>query len=64
MKKNWDGQFQSGLQELSKEETVAIVGGESLWFWVGYGVGLMGYALTHASGAQSAGQQAANITLN
>ena len=28
-----------GLVELNKNEAATIDGGESLWYWVGYGVG-------------------------
>jgi hypothetical protein len=63
MKKTWNGEFLQGLEELSKEERSAIMGGESLWYWIGYGVGIIGYGITHASGEQSSGQRLMNAAL-
>ena len=63
MNKNQNEEFLQGLKELSKEETRTIIGGESLWYWIGYGLGYTGYILTHLSGEQSAGQKAMNAAL-
>ena len=56
-------EFLLGLKELSKEEATAIIGGESLWYWISYGIGYAGYMITHLSGEQSAGQKAMNAAL-
>jgi hypothetical protein len=32
-------EFPAGMEELSKEETKRIVGGESLAYWLGYAAG-------------------------
>lgn len=42
MKKTSNIEFLRGLEELSIEETQGIIGGESLWYWVGYAVGYAG----------------------
>ncbi len=42
--------FLPGLEELSVDETEEIVGGESLWYWVGYGVGRAAFFMTNLSG--------------
>lgn len=39
MKKVWNEEFIQGLEELSCEESARIIGGESLWYWIGYGIG-------------------------
>ena len=36
---NWNGVFLQGMQEMTKEESVTITGGESIWYWIGYGLG-------------------------
>ncbi len=36
MKNNW------GLEPLSEKEMLEINGGESLWYWAGYGIGSVG----------------------
>jgi|GEM_PF-500392 hypothetical protein len=63
MKKNRKEEFLCGLEELPMEEAVAITGGESLWYWISYGIGYAGYLITNASGQQSAGQKAMNAAL-
>jgi hypothetical protein len=50
-----------GFEELSVNEGAAIVGGESLWYWVGYGVGALGYMVTHLTSNQSSGQTVMNV---
>jgi hypothetical protein len=64
MKKVSNGEFISGLEELSLKEAKSITGGESLWYWLGYGVGYFGYTVTHATGEQSAGQNLMNAALS
>ena len=48
MKMKWNGETPQGLQELTSAEARAIVGGESLWFWIGYGLGRLGNAIANA----------------
>jgi hypothetical protein len=50
MKKNQNEEFLCGLEELPREEAVAITGGESLWYWIGYGIGYPGYLISKATG--------------
>ena len=39
MKTTWNEESFYGMRELSTEEMTRIVGGESIWFWIGYGIG-------------------------
>jgi hypothetical protein len=39
-----------GMEELSAEQASAIIGGESLWFWVGYAVGATVNMINHVTG--------------
>jgi hypothetical protein len=63
MKKNWNGHLLHGLEELSLEEKSKIIGGESLWYWVGYAIGAFSYSVAHASGEQTGGQKLMNAAL-
>ena len=63
MKKMMKEEFLNGLKELSVEESTAIIGGESLWYWIGYGIGYAGYIISNATGTQSAGQKAMSAPL-
>jgi len=63
MKNNWNGQLLQGLQELPSESPASIIAGETLWYWVGYGVGLTIYMITHPTPYQSGGQQLMNAAL-
>jgi hypothetical protein len=42
--------MESGLEELSSEELAGIAGGESIFFWIGYGIGNIGRIITQAVG--------------
>jgi hypothetical protein len=48
MKKTWNGEFLHGLEELAEKDQCAITGGESIWFWIGYGAGRL-YSLLGGS---------------
>ena len=37
------------LKELTTEELTAVNGGESLWYWVAYGVGTAAHAVVDAA---------------
>jgi hypothetical protein len=63
MEKRWNGEFLQGLEELPEEKMTAITGGESLWYWVGYAIGGVGYMLTHLTPEQSGGQKLMNAAL-
>jgi hypothetical protein len=63
MKKVWNEEFLQGLEELSWEESAGIAGGESLWYWVGYGLGSVTRFISQLSGEQSGGQKAMNAAL-
>jgi hypothetical protein len=49
--KKMELELHSGMQELTVEETETIMGGESLWFWIGYGIGYVAHAISNATGA-------------
>jgi hypothetical protein len=57
MKKRWNGELMQGMQELPMETSVSIVGGESLFFWIGYGLGLAANMFTNSIPIQSSGQK-------
>jgi hypothetical protein len=63
MKKTWNGELLQGLEELPVEKEAAIMGGETLWYWVCYGAGVAAYMFTHPTPYQSSGQQAMNAAL-
>jgi hypothetical protein len=63
MKKNWDGKWLQGMRELPMEDAKMISGGESIWYWPGWAVGVVGYMIFHPSSYQSGGQQAMNMAL-
>ena len=44
-------------------EGTAIIGGETLWYWIGYGVGTLGYMVTHLNPNQTSGQKLMNAAL-
>jgi hypothetical protein len=49
--KKMELELHNGLQELSVEEAEAINGGESLWFWIGYGIGYVAHAISSVTGS-------------
>ena len=63
MKKTWNGTLLPDMQELSNRECAEIVGGESLWYWVGYFVGGMINGVRNDNGVQSSGQKLMNAAL-
>jgi hypothetical protein len=63
MKKTWNAELLHGMQNLSEEECTEIVGGESLWYWVGLAAGGIFYMYSYANGDQSAGQKLMNAAL-
>jgi hypothetical protein len=50
MKSVWNGEMLQGMQELSMETAATIVGGESIFFWIGYGIGAAVNAVNHLVG--------------
>lgn len=56
MKKNLNVEFLDGFSELSREESMSIIGGESLWYWIAYGVGYVGYVIKNSIDVQNGGQ--------
>lgn len=63
MKTRWNGELLRGLEELPSNETTSIVGGESLWYWVLYGLTAPIYMWTHPTPQQSSGQKLMNAAL-
>jgi len=63
MKTPWNGEFLQGMEELTFEERTSVIGGESLWYWVSYGISLEIYMLTHPTPGQSSGQRLMNAAL-
>ena len=64
MKNKWNGELLQGMEELQLKEEIAITGGETLWYWIGYGIGLTAYMLTHPTPQQSSGQKLMNAALS
>ena len=46
------------LKELSADETLMTDGGESLWYWIAYGIGSIGRSYTNAMEAYGNAQLA------
>jgi hypothetical protein len=63
MQKTWNGAILPNMQELTSQESAEIVGGESLWYWVGYVVGGMINGVRNDNGVQSSGQKLMNAAL-
>ncbi len=63
MKTKWNGELMPGLQELPMETSVSIKAGESIWFWIGYGIGLTTKMFASTGSNQVSGQKLANATL-
>jgi len=63
MKTAGNNEIFQGFEELSVNEGTAIVGGETLWYWIGYGVGTLGYMVTHLNPNQTSGQKLMNAAL-
>ena len=63
MKTSWNGELLQGLQELPMETSASIIAGETLWYWIGYGIGLTAYMFTHPTPDQSSGQKLMNAAL-
>ncbi|HSZ32570.1 MAG TPA: hypothetical protein VK772_04625 [Puia sp.] len=47
MKTKWNGELPQGMQELTMETSDSITGGESIFFWIGYGLGVATNAVVH-----------------
>jgi hypothetical protein len=63
MKTIWNGEFPQGMEELPPEEELAIAGGESLWFWMGYAVGAVVNLVSQSTSGQSGGQKLVSAAL-
>jgi hypothetical protein len=63
MKTKWNGELRRGLEELSSNEKTSIVGGDTLWYWVIWGLTQAEYILSHTNPQQSSGQQLMNAAL-
>jgi hypothetical protein len=63
MKKRWNGELLQGLQELPMETSASIIAGESLFFWIGYGLGQVTKMFASTSPAQLSGQKLVNTVL-
>jgi hypothetical protein len=55
MKTCWNGELPQGVEVLSMKDESSVVGGESLWFWVGFGAGLAVNMFTHTATNPSGG---------
>ena len=49
MKTGWNGELPQGLEQLPLKDESTIVGGESLWYWIGYGAGLAANMFTYTT---------------
>jgi hypothetical protein len=63
MRTTWSEDSLTGWRELSTEEMSGIAGGESLWYWIGYGVGTVARYISELNGVQSGGQKLMNSAL-
>jgi hypothetical protein len=63
MKSKWNGEMLHGMQELPMETSISIIAGESLWFWIGYGIGAAVNTVTHLIASQPSGQKITNVAL-
>ncbi len=57
MKTKWNGELMPGLQELPMEASVSINAGESIWYWIGYGIGWTTNLFASTGSNQSPGQK-------
>jgi hypothetical protein len=57
MNKRWNGELMQGMQELPMETSASIIAGESLFYWIGYGLGLATNLFTSSLPSQSSGQK-------
>ncbi|HEV3224588.1 MAG TPA: hypothetical protein VGZ90_17035 [Puia sp.] len=57
MKKRWNGELLQGLQELPMETSASIIAGESLFYWIGYGLGLAANMFANSVPGQTSGQK-------
>ncbi len=63
MDTRWNGKLPQGLQELPMENYASMIAGETLWYWVAFGIGLTAYMFTHPTPDQSSGQKLMNAAL-
>jgi hypothetical protein len=63
MKPRWNGEMLHGMQELPMETSISIIAGESLWFWIGYGIGVAVNTVTHLTASLPTGQKITNAAL-
>jgi len=63
MKTGWNGEALHGMQDLPEEEARKVCGGESLWYWISYGVGDLIYHTILHPAPQSSGQKLMNAAL-
>jgi hypothetical protein len=52
MNKSWDGKLMQGMQELPMETSASIIAGDSLFYWIGYGFGLVTSLFTNSTTGQ------------
>ena len=55
--------FSNELQELTSEQACEINGGESLWYWIAYGVGATAHAVSNGVSALANGVSAVHNAL-
>lgn len=63
MKTKWNGELMPGLQELPMETSVSINAGESIWFWIGYGIGVTTNLFASNGSNQTSRQNLTNTAL-
>jgi len=63
MKRGWNGEPLHGMQDLPADEVQRVNGGESLWYWISYGVGeFINHTILNPT-PQSGGQKLMNAAL-
>jgi hypothetical protein len=63
MKAKWNGEILQGMRELPLEACASVVAGESLWYWIGYGIGAATNAVTHLISAAPTCRKLAVVAL-
>jgi hypothetical protein len=63
MKAKWNGELLQGMQELPEEACASIAAGESLWFWIGYGIGAATDAVKKLIAAAPSGHELTTTVL-
>ena len=53
MKNQLNEELFAGMEAMPMNESLEVMGGESAWYWIGYGIGQVGRFVGSLSGAQT-----------